>query len=731
MPVGTYGQYLSGDWGRVDNEIRVSFPTSGVLTTGVGIQEFRVQVRKKSASGGDVAATVELYEAGVFKATVVAQTIISSTTGVVLSGSWNASLLTDQTGASVECKVVGQGNINDALEVGAIEWNALYTPTIIAGLLSTSQVFYGASFTVGPVTINAGLIPTREASYGAALTPGAVNIGAGVIPSFQASYGTTVSTSAAPVNAGFIPTSERSYGASVEIPAVNTSVTVSFPLPDFTLYAGANLQEFRVGVRKKGTGANPSVSLELWEDGVFRSTLLTQSISTTTVLAATWDPTLLANTSGAGVELKVVGAGVAGGSVEVGAVEWNATLADEKQITAGYIDAGESYGTRVHGPPQDLTAGFIDAPDFYGAEVSNPYIQASILGPRGAGEFVSGDYPPEDIKDESQGLGATVRTEIGAGVIPTSQLEYGVALTPGAAQVAAGRLDGSTLYGATLAARIEAGYSTEGSREYGAALTAGAATLTAGFISSQEKSYSTEITPGDVSVEAALLSEHALYGADVQAGPVTVAAGFLGDSQADYGATAEPGAVTLTAGFIGSSEATYGAQATPGPVAISAGLLEDTRFYGASVAGGPVSVTGGLIPSAERSYGSILATNVEFIQAGSIPAPATFYGVTFVQGAGVITGGFISDSKDYAASFVLNIAGGFFRDDVLYGGTLVNALQFVTGGFAASTEASYGAQVIAISPISGYIPPEQLATAIDEDRKAIALVEDRTAVALV
>lgn len=118
---------------------RVSFPTpASTLTTGPGLQEFRVQVRK-TAETTDPTCVVELYEAGVLVSTVVASTTISSTTGVVLSGTWNA---TGRTAASIECRVVGTVGSGSAanrasVEVGAVEWNA--TTNIVATMAQVTE----------------------------------------------------------------------------------------------------------------------------------------------------------------------------------------------------------------------------------------------------------------------------------------------------------------------------------------------------------------------------------------------------------------------------------------------------------------------------------------------------------------------------------------------------------------------------------------------------------------
>lgn len=109
-----------------DTDVRVSFPTPVTAPdTGAGAQEFRVLVRKKGAGASDPTAAIELWENGSFKATTLAATAVSNTTGTVLSGTWDAANLTTASGANVECKVVGTGAVNGSLEVGAIGWNKL------------------------------------------------------------------------------------------------------------------------------------------------------------------------------------------------------------------------------------------------------------------------------------------------------------------------------------------------------------------------------------------------------------------------------------------------------------------------------------------------------------------------------------------------------------------------------------------------------------------------------
>lgn len=121
----------TGGASNTNTTVRVTFPTpSGTLTTGAGVQEFRVQWRKTNFSANPTCA-VDLYENGSLVSALESHAI-SSTAGVVESVPWNASLLTAGSGVNVEvlvtCTVGGGPAGNRASgEVGAIEWNVDYS----------------------------------------------------------------------------------------------------------------------------------------------------------------------------------------------------------------------------------------------------------------------------------------------------------------------------------------------------------------------------------------------------------------------------------------------------------------------------------------------------------------------------------------------------------------------------------------------------------------------------
>lgn len=118
-----------------DTALRVSFPTPlANPKTGAGLQEFRVRVRKAGTAITHPTCRIELYETGDTTplSTPVSDTSVSNTTGVVLSGTWNASLLSQPTGAAVEVKVVGTGVTNGSIEIDGIKWipSVAYTRTV-------------------------------------------------------------------------------------------------------------------------------------------------------------------------------------------------------------------------------------------------------------------------------------------------------------------------------------------------------------------------------------------------------------------------------------------------------------------------------------------------------------------------------------------------------------------------------------------------------------------------
>ncbi len=114
----------------------------------------------------------------------------------------------------------------------------------------------------------------------------------------------------------------------------NTDLRTTFPTPTGNPNVGADLQEFRVQIRKVASagGNNADWSLELWENGSsvrVLATGTTAALDPGEVISGTWNANELGTADGSLVECRLLqtgGATGAGGSrraVEVGAVEWN------------------------------------------------------------------------------------------------------------------------------------------------------------------------------------------------------------------------------------------------------------------------------------------------------------------------------------------------------------------------------------------------------------------------
>ncbi|MDH3194745.1 MAG: hypothetical protein OEL78_00380 [Hyphomicrobiales bacterium] len=172
-----------------DVEARVSFPSpTSNLTAGAGRQEFRILARQNASGGNNPSVTVELYENGAPVSTLISGQTISSTTGIVLSGTWDAASLASISGADVECRVLGNRAGGPpanrrTVEIGAIEWNADYTVAGIAGSLTATEASDAAAI-AGDLDI-AGLLTASESADTTALA-GAIEV-TGILAASEAS----------------------------------------------------------------------------------------------------------------------------------------------------------------------------------------------------------------------------------------------------------------------------------------------------------------------------------------------------------------------------------------------------------------------------------------------------------------------------------------------------------------------------------------------------------------
>jgi hypothetical protein len=135
-PASPDGAWLTYNAASSNNtDCRVSFPTpSGAPNTGAGLQTFRVRIRKNSSAGNATTWSLALWESGAQVAVLATGTTTALNPGEVVSGSWDASVLGDASGAGVECRLEqtgggssGSGAARRRIELGAFAWDADYT----------------------------------------------------------------------------------------------------------------------------------------------------------------------------------------------------------------------------------------------------------------------------------------------------------------------------------------------------------------------------------------------------------------------------------------------------------------------------------------------------------------------------------------------------------------------------------------------------------------------------
>lgn len=179
------GSWLTAPGSNKNTEARTSFGTpTNPPTLGAGLQNFRVLVRKTNHSTNP-SATVELYENGSLVSEIVGSTTVSSTTGQILAGSWDASSLGTSDGSLVECRVVGSvgggspGN-RASVEVGAIEWNAETSPAV----QNVNAAAASSAFDASAGTVTPGLVSVGAAAVSSAFDAPATTVEPGLASAF-------------------------------------------------------------------------------------------------------------------------------------------------------------------------------------------------------------------------------------------------------------------------------------------------------------------------------------------------------------------------------------------------------------------------------------------------------------------------------------------------------------------------------------------------------------------
>lgn len=204
-----------GTWAGIGNTIaRVSFPTpSGTPNTGAGMQTFRAYVKRTVSAAPNPTAGLYLWENGSSKALLWSGSI-TSTTGQLIIGTWDATLLGTPNGSGVELRLVqlsGGTSINrSGVVLGAAAWDVDYAaPTRTASGSETTggASASGAATHTAPTATGSGsatiggadaagsashTAPTRTATCDATVAAtGASAAGACVAPEFTATCSAT------------------------------------------------------------------------------------------------------------------------------------------------------------------------------------------------------------------------------------------------------------------------------------------------------------------------------------------------------------------------------------------------------------------------------------------------------------------------------------------------------------------------------------------------------------
>ena len=185
---GTISALTGSGTGVEDTWLLASFATpSSNPTPGTDLQAFRVLVRKTDTANPTV--DVALYEAGSFVATLVSGTSVTSDTGQTVTATWDASLLSDPTGADVECYVYGHSNGVSQVEIGAIAWDV-------------TQGFTGSGAGTVTALTGSGTGLRSHASTGAGTIAAATGAGTGTSEGPQTWVGSGTGTFPALAGAG-------------------------------------------------------------------------------------------------------------------------------------------------------------------------------------------------------------------------------------------------------------------------------------------------------------------------------------------------------------------------------------------------------------------------------------------------------------------------------------------------------------------------------------------------
>jgi len=117
----------------------------------------------------------------------------------------------------------------------------------------------------------------------------------------------------------------------------------SFPTPPGNPTVGADLQEFRVLVRKFGGTGTPTAWIELYENGVLIRAGSAVNVTGDLVISFTWNANEIGTADGSLIECRLNSTAIGGAPsgracAEVGAVEWNVDYSAAPSITVNPIE---------------------------------------------------------------------------------------------------------------------------------------------------------------------------------------------------------------------------------------------------------------------------------------------------------------------------------------------------------------------------------------------------------
>ena len=132
-PESPDGLWLAGGDDGTDTTCTASIaPSGGRPNTGAGLQEIQIWVRQFTTGGTSPTVSVNVRENGTLRVNLIVEASVTSSTGQLITGTWDYSSFTDVEGANVDVEIIGiasGGNPNNrrSVEVGAIAWVADYT----------------------------------------------------------------------------------------------------------------------------------------------------------------------------------------------------------------------------------------------------------------------------------------------------------------------------------------------------------------------------------------------------------------------------------------------------------------------------------------------------------------------------------------------------------------------------------------------------------------------------